>query len=235
VKGRLPLLVSVPHAGLRVAAEVASYCVLSPREIERDGDEGAAAIYDIATEVAGYVTTDVARAIVDVNRAEDDRRPDGAVKTHTCWDVEVYRPFPPPALVRELIVRHHRPYHERLTAMAGAGHLLGVDCHTMAAEGPPVGPDPGQPRPRICLSNADGTCPRSWIESLAACFERVFDTPVAINRPFRGGYIVRRHAPELPWVQLELSRAPFATDAEKRTRLLRALDAWCSGGRRGRT
>ena len=29
----------------------------------------------------------------------------------------------------------------------------------------------------------------------------------------------------MPWVQLELSRAPFLTNAEKRDRVLRALDA----------
>ena len=48
----LPILASVPHAGLRVPAEVAPRCRLTPQQIARDGDEHAAAIYDIAAEVS---------------------------------------------------------------------------------------------------------------------------------------------------------------------------------------
>lgn len=69
----LPLLVSVPHAGLRVPPEVAHLCALSPKEVADDGDVGAAEIYAIEDAVAAYATTDVARAIV---RPEPrDRRP----------------------------------------------------------------------------------------------------------------------------------------------------------------
>jgi len=35
-----------------------------------------------------------------------------------------------------------------------SGVMLGIDCHTMAAKGPPIGPDPGKERPLVCLSNA---------------------------------------------------------------------------------
>ena len=48
---------------------------------------------------------------------------------------------------------------------------------------------------------------------------------MTINDPFRGGFITRSHAAEMPWVQLEMSRAPFASNAEKRQRMLRALTA----------
>jgi N-formylglutamate amidohydrolase len=49
---------------------------------------------------------------------------------------------------------------------------------------------------------------------------------VTLNEPFRGGYITRHHASEMPWLQLELSRAPFATNAEKRGAVLEALGRW---------
>jgi N-formylglutamate amidohydrolase len=223
----LPLLVSVPHAGLRVPPEVESLSLLTEREIAEDGDEGAAAVYDIAASVSRYVTTDIGRPFVDMNRAPDDIRLDGVVKTHTCWDVPVYREPLTPALVATLLARYHRPYHDRLTAEAGAGVLLGVDCHTMAAHAPPIDPRPGEPRPRVCLSNGDGTCPDAWFRSLAACLEDAFQTPVALNRPFRGGFIIRTHAAEIPWVQLELSREPFLDDTAKRERVTAALERWC--------
>lgn len=151
------------------------------------------------------------------------------IKTHTCWDVPVYQHEPSAATVAALLDAYYRPYHERLAHLAGSAVKLAIDCHTMAAVGPPVAPDPGVERPWVCLSNGDGTCPQTWIEGLQRCFEDAFGPHVTINHPFTGGYITRRHAAEMPWVQLELSRAPFATDREKRERVLAALSAWVSG------
>ena len=102
------------------------------------------------------------------------RRKDGVVKTHTCWDVPVYRSAPTEQLVQTLLATYHRPYHERLARLAEPALLLAVDCHTMAAFGPPVGPDPGVERPWVCLSNADGTCPSEWMQELKTCFELAF-------------------------------------------------------------
>jgi formiminoglutamase len=104
---------------------------------------------------------------------------------------------------------------------------LGLDCHTMAAIGPPIGPLAGRERPFICLSNGKRTCPSSWIESLADCLEGTFNVSVSINRPFQGGYIIRRYSTTLPWIQIELSRAPFLPNDEKRARLHAAMTEWC--------
>ena len=223
----LPLLLSVPHAGLRIPPEAAPFCTLSPEAIAEDGDVGAAEIYTLHHQVERYLTADVARAIVDLNRAPDDRRKDGVVKTHTCWEVPVYDPFPPEPVVDRLMTAYYHPYHARLTEFAGQ-QMLAVDCHTMAAIGPPVGPDPGAARPRVCLSNADGTCPDEWLTALADCFAEQFGPHVSVNDPFQGGYITRTHGTEMPWVQLELSRDPFASNVEKREGVLNALRTWVS-------
>ena len=224
---RLPFLLSVPHAGLRIPPEVEDICILSVEDVIKDGDEGAAEIYlPLKSAVAAMVTTDIARAIVDMNRAEDDRRKDGIIKTHTCWDVPIYQRPPSEKTVQSIIERYHRPYHGELTRLS-AKVKLGIDCHTMAAKGPPVGPDPGIERPSICLSDGEGTtCPPEWIASLAAGLEKVFDTKVSINHPFKGGYIIRSHAQELPWIQLEFSRAPFHSNKEKSQNLFEALTDW---------
>jgi len=225
----LPLLISVPHAGTRIPPEVEDLCILDEEEIIRDGDEGAGPIYRPLKEiVSAFVTTDIARAIVDMNRAEGDRRKDGVVKTHTCWDVPVYDSKLEEGIARILIEKYHRPYHKTLTRFA-EGMILGVDCHTMAAEGPPVGPDPGVARPHLCLSDHDSTCPRAWTLSLAACLEQAFGTEVSINHPFRGGYIICSHAKEVPWIQLELSRGRFMSDGEKSECVRQALRAWVAG------
>ena len=224
---RLPLLISSPHAGLSVPDELAGLNRLTHREIAEDGDHGAREIYAILkTEVTHFVTSDVARAFVDLNRAEDDIRKDGVVKTHTCWDVPVYNRALGPELVETLLARYHRPYHERLSGLANRGVVLGVDCHTMAAVGPPVGPDAGRARPQVCLGNADGTCPADWMDKLHICFQAHFPGEVSVNRPFSGGYITRFHGREMPWVQLELSRGDFADNAEKSLWVLESLNEW---------
>jgi formiminoglutamase len=222
---KLPLLLSVPHAGLRVPEEVRHHCRLTTREITEDGDEGAAQIYDLAAEVDAFLTTDVARAIVDLNRAEGDRGRDGVVKTHTVHGVPIYDPTPSEERFAELLDRYYRPYHRRLRELAQRPSVrLGIDCHTMLAVGPAIGPGAGLQRPLICLSDGHGaTCPSARFEVLAAALEETFGFPPARNDPFSGGFISRTHAAELPWVQLELSRAPFASNAQKRERVLRAL------------
>lgn len=229
----LPILVSVPHAGLQVPDEVAPLCRLTPREIAEDGDEHAAEIYDVATAVARYVTTDVARAIVDLNRSEDDRRQDGVVKTHTCFNVRIYERSLSAGEIDTLLSKYYRPYHARLRELVGRDVVLGLDCHTMLAVGPPIGPGAGEERPHVCLSNGDGTCPPAWMAQLLGCFEREFGPHVSVNDPFRGGFIARSHARDMPWVQLELSRAPFANNRAKREAILSALRrfvAWFDDG-----
>lgn len=223
---KLPFLISLPHAGRIIPPEVERICILSEHEILRDGDEGAAEIYTpLRGHVAGFVTTDVARAAVDLNRAPDDRRRDGVVKTHTCWDVPIYNRAPTEKVMERLLEKYYHPFHARLSREA-EGKLLGFDCHTMAAKGPPVGPDPGSERPAVCLSNADGTCPDRWIRELAECFHDHFKLPISINGPFKGGFIIRTHAKELPWIQVELSRAPFMSNYQKSIRIKAALLQW---------
>ena len=225
---RLPLLLSVPHAGKRIPNEVEGICLLTGLQIIADGDEDAAEIYDLEKHVAGFVRADVARAIVDVNRGERDFRRDGVIKTHTCWDVPVYRSAPSEETVKKLIENHYRPYHTQLRDLASGDVRLGIDCHTMAAAGPPVGPDPGRKRPHLCLSDADGTLPPKWINDFADCLASAFPFSPSINDPFKGGFIIRSHSAEIPWVQLEISREPFLPAKEKRLRILEAFRCFCS-------
>ena len=229
---KLPLLLSVPHAGLQIPAEVQQINLLSPKDIIEDGDEGAAQIYaPLQKHVQHYVSTDIARAFVDQNRAEDDFRKDGIVKTHTCWDVPIYQQALTKAIIQQLISRYHRPYHHQLSTLATNNVILAIDCHTMADYGPPVAPDPGMKRPLICLGNVHGkTCPAEWLDKLADCFARQFgDHNIAVNKPFAGGYITQTHGREIPWVQLELSRTPSLSNQDKSAKVLAALQCWCQG------
>jgi len=222
----LPILVSVPHAGWKIPPEVQDLCILSEKDIREDGDEGAAEIYiPLKEEVEAFVTTDIGRAIVDMNRAEDDFWKDGVIKTHTCWDVPVYSSYPSEAIIARMIAKYHRPYHAQLSALARRVKI-GIDGHTMAAVAPPVAPDCDEERPPVCLSNAAFTCPQEWIELLAQCLSQSLDHPVSINHPFKGGHIIRSHSREIPWIQVEFSRAPFLSNQQKSGLLIKAMKEW---------
>lgn len=214
----LPVLISLPHAGLKVPEALQANCLLTLEQIIKDGDEYAQEIYSpLQNEVAAFVTTDIARAVLDMNRAEDDRRKDGIVKTHTCWDEPIWRNPLDEATIQWLLDNHHRTYHRQLNRMAEQPDLiLAVDCHTMAAVGPPVGPDPGMERPQVCLGNAKGqSCPDEWMMMLQSAFQEYFPGQVTLNNPFSGGYITQHHGHEMHWVQLELSRGNFAEPGQK--------------------
>jgi N-formylglutamate amidohydrolase len=58
--------------------------------------------------------------------------------------------------------------------------------------------------------------------------EAALNVPVAVNKPFRGGHIIRRHAGKIPWLQLELSRAPFMTNPDKGRLVIGSLERWFS-------
>jgi N-formylglutamate deformylase len=217
----LAILVSIPHGGSETPPEVADRVIATPEEIFDDGDAFTRDIYDLGTGVAHVQSARVARAFVDLNRAEDDRppgNPDGVVKTTTCFDRPVYAEPLDADLAARLLARYHRPYHDSLEdAARQSGARLGLDCHTMAAEPPPLAPDAGRPRPLFCLSNALGrTCDDDVVARLAGCLARAFGCPdreVALNRPFQGGHITRRHGRNpLPWIQVEMNRSLYLAE-----------------------
>jgi formiminoglutamase len=251
MRARLPVVISVPHGGLHVPDEARPGFLPGPLDLARDGDTWARELYALEDRALGYLDTRIPRAVVDVNRAADDRppaNPDGVVKTVTVQGTQVWRDAagPDPGLADQLVERYHAPFHAALERLARKeGAVLALDCHTMLATGPAIGPDPGKARPLACLGHRGGaTAPDGLVEALREALVRALDPVdgrVTIDDPFSGGYITRTHGGSgaLPWVQLELSRAlylpdgnvarprPDADDARKlgdlRGKILRAL------------
>jgi len=214
----LPVLLSIPHGGTQVPPELSESVCLSARDQFDDSDPLTREIYDIGSEAAHVVKAEIARPYVDLNRAPDDRPPanaDGVIKTSTCYGRHIYKPgFEPTAESIELLLRrYYWPYHAALRHAVACGDVaIGFDCHSMAASAPPIAPDPGQERPAFCLSNRDGaTCPANLLEALTRAISRAFEiseSDVALNIPFKGGYITRAHGTgPVPWVQIEINRS----------------------------
>ena len=238
---RAPMLVSAPHGGWRVPPELDDIWALSAADAFHDGDPLTARIYDFTERVEVQLVMEFYRAVVDLNRAPDDiapANPDGVIKSHTCYNVEVYRPgcFPDEALRQELLDRYYFPYHRALAeALERNDVRLGVDCHSMAAVSPPIEADAGTPRPLICVGNlgdAAGepcepfnrlSCPPEIILFVAEEFERVLaheDVEIEVpavasaNLPFSGGYITQTvGCGGTPFFQIEMSRALYLNRA----------------------
>ncbi|MBF0196255.1 MAG: N-formylglutamate amidohydrolase, partial [Planctomycetes bacterium] len=168
---KLPIAISVPHAGLKVPSEVREINLLSSDEIREDGDVGAQEIYfGLKNYVEKFYASDIARAFVDLNRVETDFSRDGVIKSHTCWDQKVYKDKLTMEVVKKLLSKYHRPYHEALSQCAETGVLLCVDCHTMAAKAPSVAPDAYSFRPNVCIGDGLGACPPKWVNALVDSF-----------------------------------------------------------------
>ena len=253
MNGRLPLLISIPHGGDRIPAEVADRVAISEQEVITNSDPLTRRIYDLRCCVEAVVETGIARAIVDLNRAPYDRpprNPDGVIKTRTPDGTRVYLEgrFPDPPLVRQLLRDYYYPYHAEITGHLDSGRIsLGLDCHSMHARAPKMYPDAGSRRPLICLSNRGDekgepvsertllTCPPDWIRLLASLFEAEFDRGggVALNDPFVGGFTIRSHyrQKKIPWVQVEINRGlyenPQGDPADLRERIHRVLAQFC--------
>lgn len=231
----LPVLLSVPHGGHRVPREVQNDFRLDLTAVLYDGDTWARELYSLEERVVHYMDTEIARAVLDLNRAVNDRppeNPDGVIKTVDVSGKKIWREKDglSPEMANRLITDYYQPYHKSLTQAAASGKaVVGIDCHTMLAESPGSNETLRQMRPMICLSNGgDGegepiddpvTAPASFLRDLRDALliqfqhEDMATEPISLNRPFQGGYITKHHGAKgpLPWVQVEFNRALYLT------------------------
>lgn len=225
---KLPLLISVPHGGYDIPLELEPYVSLNHLDIFPDSDPYTRSIYALKNDVLYYHDTNTARAIIDLNRSEDDLPPnnkDGVIKSHTIFGKQIYREGyqPDSSAINKLLQRYYYPYHNRLITDLEDPYLLcGLDCHSMLEHPPGDGNSCDKTRPFICLSNngdeygegiADElTCPTYLIDLLANCLRREFPEEadnIVLNTPFKGGHISLAHSNETPWIQIELNRRAY--------------------------
>lgn len=217
----LPIVQSIPHAGMASPGELGARVALDARAIYNESDLWADQLYDFGAGSLAAVTANVARALVDVNRPRHDLQdPDGPIKAQTSYGVPCWQPPLSEDEKRQLSERHWLPWHsaleDALAQHAGTVQLL-LDCHSMAQRGPTTYAFAGAARPFICLANlggADGeplesglsvTCSGALLRAAGALAERLFgdltllepDGPpppvVQLNWPFAGGYIIQRY------------------------------------------
>jgi N-formylglutamate deformylase len=121
------------------------------------------------------------------------------------------------AEVADRIDRYWRPYHAALDAALDArvrrfGAVWHLNCHSMPAIGDARADDPGSMRADFVLGDRDGTTCEPAFTQLVADTLRHLGYGVAINDPYKGVEIVRRHgrpAEQRHSLQLEIKRTLY--------------------------
>jgi N-formylglutamate deformylase len=121
------------------------------------------------------------------------------------------------AELRARIDRYWRPYHLALDEALDARHrrfgaVWHVNCHSMPAVGDALADDPGRERADFVLGDRDGTTCEPALTALVADTARVLGYSVAINDPYKGVEIVRRHgrpAENRHSLQIEVKRTLY--------------------------
>ena len=238
-RGTAPLLISIPHNGTELPAEIAERLTDDARQVP-DTDWHVARLYAFARELgASMIVPRYSRYVIDLNRPEDDASLyPGQNTTGLCPLVRftgdpVYREgmAPDESEIRERVERYWRPYHAALRSeierlKAAHGRLVLWEAHSIKGELPFL--FEGR-LPDLNLGTAGGASCSPLLQSgLEAVLSGHSGHDSIVNGRFKGGYITRRYgdpAGGVDAVQLEISQrtymdeTTFAYDDAKSSRL----------------
>jgi N-formylglutamate amidohydrolase len=230
-----PVVVSVPHAGVRTAGYEET--LMPELDVRGDADLFVDRLYRIG-EPDGpetYVAAQLSRFVCDLNRDPDDVAP-GAVPEHRSprnadgrgfiWAVTTTGA---PALARPLTLPEwrgrtaiHTAYHDALSralerARARFGFAVLVDGHSMPSRGRSGHTDTGSVRADVVPGDREGTSCAPALRQLVTRHFAAAGLTVRPNDPYKGGFITAHHgrpADGVHAIQIELRRDLYM-DEEK--------------------
>jgi N-formylglutamate amidohydrolase len=230
--GETPVVVEVPHAGVRLDPISMALCVAPARAIARDADLYVDDLMrDAPSEGATLLVSDVSRYVLDLNRDEGDvdamsvvggsarNRPCGLLwRSSTRGESSLQGPVGVDELERRLTWLY-RPYHEALRKVVARkrerfGVVIVLSAHSM--------PGPARDAPYGSGSRADvvtGTCGRASAHGeLIAIVERhvtSFGWTLSQDDPYPGGATTQRHGRPQEGthaIQIELARRLYMNE-----------------------
>jgi N-formylglutamate deformylase len=242
--GKLPLLVSIPHAGTELTPEVEAGLSDSARPLP-DTDWHIPKLYDfVHTLGASVVVGNYSRMVIDLNRPADDK-PLYATATTGLYPDTLFDGAPafqagktPSVQQRQWALENvWQAYHQRLQTelerlKAEHGYALLFDAHSIASRIPRLF---SGKLPDLNLgTNGGQSCDELIEEHLVACMASQKAFSWVANGRFKGGHITRAYgnpAQGVHAVQLELAQcnymdeeAPFGWREERAGRLQPLLE-----------
>jgi len=235
-RAAIPLVLDSPHSGTEYPRD---FEFAAPLAVVRQAEDTyVAELYAAAPDVgATLIEALFPRAYIDPNRHVLDMDPQlladawpdpikpsrkselgiGLIWRLAHGGVPMYSRKLSVTEVRRRIVECYDPYHAAVASALDEAHrafgaVWHLNCHSMPAVGDVMSDDPGRQRADFVLGDRDGsTCTPEFTAFVAAKL-RDMGYVVAINDPYKGVEIVRRHGRPLERrhsLQIEVNRKHY--------------------------
>jgi N-formylglutamate deformylase len=239
VSAPIALVLDSPHSGTEYPDDFEH---LPPRAVVRQAeDTHVAELYAAAPRFgATLVEALFPRAYIDPNRALADMDtallaepwPGALSPSHKTelgigliWrlahgGVPMYARALTVAEVERRIAQCYEPYHTAVAAALDERHrqfgaVWHINCHSMPAVGDVMSDDPGRPRADFVLGDRDGSTCEAGLTAFVAATLSDMGYEVAINDPYKGVELVRRHgrpAERRHSLQIEINRRLYMNE-----------------------
>ncbi len=226
---RVPIIISVPHAGTFIPQDIRS--LMNPKLAENldDTDWFIDKLYGFATDLGiTIIKANYSRWVVDLNR-DPSNQPlynDGRVITDvvTVTDFNgnaIYKDdyIPDTTEILRRVEHFHKPYHEKMNELlletkAKFGKVLLFDAHSIRKSVPGIR---SEDFPDLILGDNDETSASS--ELITSVIDSLQNKGYGFshNHPFKGGYITRSFGkPEenIHALQLEMCKTNYMDSSE---------------------
>jgi len=226
-RGRVPLLISMPHPGTRLTPAVEAGLVPEAASLA-DTDWHIPQLYDFAEELgASVLEACYSRYVIDLNRPADDKPLYATATTglypDTLFDGRpLFRDGQAPSVqeraryLADIWTPYHRTLHDELQRLkAEFGYVLLWDAHSIRSQVPRL--FDGR-LPDLNLGTNSGTsCNPALAAQLAAVCAQQNDYSQVFNGRFKGGHITRQYGDpqaDIHAVQLELAQCTYMDETE---------------------
>jgi N-formylglutamate deformylase len=228
-----PLVVEIPHAGLRLDPETLSTLNAPGRAVGSDADMYVDELYRDAVQYgASVLVAEMSRYVVDLNRAESDvdslavvGAPAGSLPHGLIWRATtegraaLVHPIPDAEYQRRLR-EYYRPYHQSLQALLQEkkrkfGYVVVLAAHSMPSSGRNGHTDVGSPRADVVPGSRGRTSAAAPVIDCPDVLAQQRGWSVAHDQPYRGGFTTAfygRPDNAVHVVQVELNRALYMNE-----------------------
>lgn len=226
-QGQLPLLISIPHAGLKLTDTVRDGLVPAARSLP-DTDWHIPQLYDFARELgASVVAAQYSRFVIDINRPDDDK-PLYVGATTGLYPATLFEGEPlfiegkaPSAQQRaQYLEQIWRPYHAKVESELARlreafGYALLWDAHSIRSQ---IAHLFDGKLPDFNLGTFNGaSCDPELAQRLKGVCAGFPAYTHVLNGRFKGGHITRHYgapANHIHAVQLELAQSTYMNEVE---------------------
>jgi N-formylglutamate deformylase len=224
----LPVLVSIPHTGLRMPPEVSRDLASDEMRAGAMADWHLDSLYAFLPRLGiDLIHAVYHRFVIDLNRPPEQkplypgRFETTLVPLETFQGETVYAHPPSAAEVTRRLAVYHTPYHQALRRrldekVAKFGHCYLIDAHSVESRASRLH---GTLVEDVFLGDRDGTTCDRWFTDLVEGSLVRRGLKVSRNAPYKGGYITAHYGNDdtVQSLQIEMCQRLYMTEGEPGT------------------